>query len=569
MRGLHVLGLAAIVVAAVIVGGACAGVYAPPPGDQQPVWSPDGTAIVYVHRFGGTRTFRVLSPDGSGDRPLPLPPLPDVGPTSFAFSPDWFWIAFGGHELVVSRPDGSARRPLSDISFGSPPAWSPDGRLLAFPRSDGIYVVEVDGSGLRRLTALGGFLPAWSPDGELIAFAGGVVGEPKLLTIRPDGSGERVLTEQLPGRQQQPVWSPDGSRIAFLSNPDGRAWRVTVATRDGRVVAELAPTIYASTIAWSPDGRRLLLSGSGVTVVDLESREGRQLVPFGWDALWSPTGGIVFTAGGECKDRTAIYRVDPDGGPALRLTNGCRIVGTAGPDRLVGSDLADVLLGLGGDDLLAASDGAYVADDLYGGAGDDVLTGDVRGDRLEGGAGHDLLEARAGHDFLRGGPGRDVLRGEGGKDQIRAEDGVRDVVSCGTNRLRSTGPELDSAFVDRLDRASGCELLYRNGHIDLRSGRTALTIAASRGGPSARWTLRCRPAGGTLPRAAAVCRRLARMRGPLAPVALDRFCAFRQDTGGASVQGFFAGRRLSVSFARSTACEVERWDRHAFLLEPR
>ena len=99
------------------------------------------------------------------------------------------------------------------------------------------------------------------------------------------------------------------------------------------------------------------------------------------------------------------------------------VSGTARADRLTGSAANDVLYGLGGADVLRGLKGNDV---LYGGRGDDTLDGG------------------AGLDRLFGGPGNDTLR---------ARDGRRDVVDCGPGR--------DTAFVDRVDRVSGCELVRR------------------------------------------------------------------------------------------------------------
>jgi Ca2+-binding RTX toxin-like protein len=326
-----------------------------------------------------------------------------------------------------------------------------------------------------------------------------------------------------------------------------------------------------SSVAWSPDGRRLLLSAGGVAVADVETEQIDVVVPFGSDAVWSPGGGeIAFEGGGDCKDRSGIYRAGADGSDLRRLTNDCRLVGTANADQIQGTELADVILGLEGNDILGAYDAAYVGDDVYGGPGDDTLIGHYLGDLLEGGEGDDSIEALWGPDLLRGGPGRDLLQGQGGRDYLDAEDGVRDVVSCGTNPNPWPPAELDTAFVDGLDRVSGCELVYRNGRANLRAGRTALTITVGRAAGRRSWTLRCRPAGGSLPKPGRACRRLATMRGPLAPIAYDRTCTTTPaGAGEATVRGLFAGKRVVVPFYGSNTCEIERWDRHRFLFEPR
>ena len=76
------------------------------------------------------------------------------------------------------------------------------------------------------------------------------------------------------------------------------------------------------------------------------------------------------------------------------------------------------------------------------------------------------------------------------------------------------------------------------------------------------YALRCAPAGGTLPRAAAACTRLARVAHPFAPTPRDTVCT--QIYGGpqqALVTGRFRGRVVRARFSRTDGCEIARWDR--------
>jgi hypothetical protein len=81
------------------------------------------------------------------------------------------------------------------------------------------------------------------------------------------------------------------------------------------------------------------------------------------------------------------------------------------------------------------------------------------------------------------------------------------------------------------------------------------------------WTLRCGPAGGTLPRAAAACRRLAAFSGsPFAPAPPGTACS--EIYGGpqeALVRGTFRARRIWATFRRRDGCEIDRWNRVSFL----
>ena len=575
MRGLQSLVLA-LAGATLLAGGAGAGSYFPPPGDGQPVWSPDGSAIVYVSQ----RTppgLHVIRPDGTPQGSLPDLPLSG----GLAFSRDWFWIAYtafepsvpGGFALVVSRPDGSQRRVLGPHDGGTP-AWSPDGRRLAFSRRGAneppdLYTIAVDGAGLTKIAERAS-APRFSPDGRRIAY---VVEDPSrnrtdVVVANADGSGPVTLTASLAGyTYAPPSWSPDGSRLAFV-----RSGRIAVVRPDGTALRRYASIGSVNVVEWSPDGTRLLFADAGgVAFVDVATGRRTTVSAFGTAPSWSPDGrSVAFGGGGECKDRSGVYRVDLGRVP-VRLTNPCRIHGTDGPDLVFGTELADVLLGLAGNDRLAARDGNYQGDDLYGGAGDDLLRGDFLSDLLDGGPGRDRLTGATGPDTLRGGPGRDVLDGARGRDVFLAEDGARDAVSCGTN---VGGPrELDTVFADRGDAvARDCELVYRGGRLNLARGRTAFGIKVWAGSPGRivfQRRLRCQPPGGTLPNAARACLRLATMRGALAPLPPTRVCAAApQSFRRARVEGSVGGVAVFIDFHRNTSCELARWNRHRFLFGP-
>ena len=91
------------------------------------------------------------------------------------------------------------------------------------PADSDIYVMNADGSGTRKLThnALLNAEPAWSPDGRKIAFRSTRNGNRDIYVMNADGSGERNLTRNA-AWDSRPSWSPDGRKIAFVSNRDGR-----------------------------------------------------------------------------------------------------------------------------------------------------------------------------------------------------------------------------------------------------------------------------------------------------------------------------------------------------------
>ena len=165
--------------------------------------------------------------------------------------------------VVVAPKPAPATRLTFDDAFDSSPAWSPDGRRIAFESerdgNDEIYVMNADGSGVARLTvndAIDGS-PAWSPDGQRIAFDSLRDDNFEVYLMNADGSGVTRLTNN-DARDWHPVWSPDGRRIAFESNRDGNA-EIYLMNPDGSGVVRLTYNGAADWVspAWSPDGRRI------------------------------------------------------------------------------------------------------------------------------------------------------------------------------------------------------------------------------------------------------------------------------------------------------------------------
>jgi len=115
----------------------------------------------------------------------------------------------------------SRRRSPAGVLVPEQPAWSPDGRRIAFVarrnQEHKVWTMNADGSNPVQLTTDAGFdqSPTWSPDGANIAFSR--YNSPTYgwdIAIVPASGGAAVLRE-LPGDQLQPAWSPDGLYIAL------------------------------------------------------------------------------------------------------------------------------------------------------------------------------------------------------------------------------------------------------------------------------------------------------------------------------------------------------------------
>jgi TolB protein len=200
---------------------------------NDPAWSPDGNEIAFTsNRDGRTHVF-AMKADGTGTRPITRTQHSDDHPT---WSPDGRWIVFAREGAIyrVRESGGLARRVGEGLGAAADPAYSPDGRLVAYDyRQPGtsireIYVMNDDGGNVRRITDLRDVSssPAWSPDGKTLAFQSSAGGkQDEIYTVPVTGGTPKRATSSATDAIQ-PTWTPDGSGITF--SRDGALVTLTV-----------------------------------------------------------------------------------------------------------------------------------------------------------------------------------------------------------------------------------------------------------------------------------------------------------------------------------------------------
>ena len=184
---------------------------------------------------------------------------------SFAprFSPDGQRVIMslqqgGNSNLFVMDLRSKATTRLTDTpAIDTSPSYSPDGTRICFESDRGgkpqIYVMAAGGGPAQRISFGDGSYstPVWSPRGDAIAFTKLTQGQFAIGTMRPDGQGERILTEGY--HNEGPTFAPNGRVVMFFRDPGG-ASGPALYTIDltGRNEQRVPTPGFASDPAWSP-----------------------------------------------------------------------------------------------------------------------------------------------------------------------------------------------------------------------------------------------------------------------------------------------------------------------------
>ena len=363
-------------IAAIFLAG-CSTTHPAPTHTEKPVWIPTVTitlpATITISTAKVTPTAKITVPAAAftlTEKPVQAPDIthlaPTLTPTPVQIQPIRGLIAFADwmeRGIALTRLDGIQAQviALTPKRLIYTPAWSPDGRWIAFSsrqtfeNDDQIFLVRADGSELHQVT--GGYprvgrFPAWSPDGKQIIYeedqTSTIENRTVLVVINADGSGYHQLTNRI-SNARLPTWTPDGKKISFLylrypdnpentggyylytMDPDGSNWN-KIDTGGFTIVGG----VFGRSYSWSPDGNQIAFVSDDdcdLYKMDLRTSAIQRLTPESLnlsftDPSWSPDGRqILFNAlweGASCHGGSGMgqktFLINADGSGLIQLS---------------------------------------------------------------------------------------------------------------------------------------------------------------------------------------------------------------------------------------------------------
>lgn len=253
--------------------------------------------IAAVSNRTGNKEVYVLGVDGGGVAAVTRNGSINLSP---AWSPDgrslaWTSYKRGNPDMYIKDlVTGSTRVVSNQPGINAAPAWSPDGNTLALTRSTGgdadIYLINAQtGAEIRRITTGGGIdvAPSFSPDGTMITYSSERSGGSQIY-VSEVATGVSTRVTNRAGWFSDPVFSPDGTQLAFVGR-DGN-FDILVANTDGTGMTRITQGEGDNEDpSWSPDGRYLLFTSTrrGRSEIWLATANGRHEAPVTHSGGWT------------------------------------------------------------------------------------------------------------------------------------------------------------------------------------------------------------------------------------------------------------------------------------------
>ena len=239
-----------------------------------------------------------------------------------------------GQRVTLRVADADGHNPQTIVSSKEPlmsPAWSPDGRRLAYVsfenRQTAVFVQELTTGRRERVASFPGInsSPAWSPDGNRLALTLSRDGNPEIYVLDLQSRSTTRLTNS-PGIDTEPAWSSDGSEIYFTSGRGGDPQIYRMPATGGEATRVTFERDYNGRASLSPDGRSLVMvtrvNGQfRIALMDLATRATRLLSRGGLDESpsFAPNGSMVIYAT-QSNGRGVLAVVSTDGKVGQRLS---------------------------------------------------------------------------------------------------------------------------------------------------------------------------------------------------------------------------------------------------------
>ena len=262
------------------------------------------TRIAYVTRAANRFTLRITDADGEGGQVALTSVEPIISP---AWSPDGrelAYVSFEQQKAIVYVQDvaSGARRVVANFrGSNSAPAWAPDGRslVLSLSRDGGTQLFSMgrDGSGLKRLTQSGAIdtEASFTPDGRSVYFVSDRGGGPQIYRMAAGGGNAERVT--FTGAYNiSPALSPDGRSLAYVSRLGSGAYRLHTMDLAGGNIQALTDTNEDESPSFAPNGKLIIYASraQGRDVLMTSTLDGRiktRLLSSGLDVrepVWGP-----------------------------------------------------------------------------------------------------------------------------------------------------------------------------------------------------------------------------------------------------------------------------------------